>query len=219
MSPQSTPPTSALADVLLLRGRDGVLSPPLRHLCGEPVAACGLARTVAFAATPDGGGGTFDELYELLDSDLDGEVLVVAGAETVPGAVWGQILSQAAHRAGAAAVLVAGAVRDVAELRTSRLPVWGLSEHTMGATGLACVVDVDVPVNIGGCPIAVGDTIAVDASGAVRLRQGEAAELLEQGGLYAAAEQRLLDDIAAGVPLARAYQHKRDVRRLLERRS
>ena len=170
-----------------------------------------------FTPTEPGQGGTFDDLYALLDEDLEGHVLVAAGAEAVVGAVWGQILSRAAQRAGAAAVLIAGAIRDVAEQRDAPLPVWALSEHTMGATGQARVSAVDVAVTIGGTTIQVGDTIVVDAGGAVRLASDEADVLLEQGRVYADAEGRLLDELTAGTPLVQAYEHKRAARKRIER--
>jgi 4-hydroxy-4-methyl-2-oxoglutarate aldolase len=218
VTPNDVPPTSALADVLLLRGRLGVLSPPLHHAAGRSIAARGRARTVAFEMTNEGEGGTFDELYALLDEDLTGSVLVLAGAERVIGAVWGQILSHAARRAGAVAALVAGAVRDVAELRDSPLTIWALSQHTMGATGMARVVGIDVPVTIGVVPVEVGDDIVIDEGGVVRVATDEAIELLERGREYAEAEQHLLRDLAEGVPLAQAYEHKRRMRRRLQQR-
>jgi regulator of RNase E activity RraA len=213
MNSTSVPPTSALADVLLILGRKGVLSPPLHHAAGSSVALHGPARTIAFEPTPSGDGGTFDDLYALLDSHLEGQVLVIAGAEAVNGAVWGQILNRAAARAGALAVLVAGAIRDVAELRDSHVSVWALTEHTMGATGNARVAAVDVPVRIGDVLVNVGDPVVVDPGGAVRLPKEQAAALFEHGREYAEAERRLLVDLDAGVSLVDAYEHKRTARR------
>jgi regulator of RNase E activity RraA len=209
------PPASALADVLAIKGLDGVLSPPLEHAAGTVRTICGPARTVQFAATDEGAGSTFDALYSLLDADLTGQVVVVAGAEAVRGAVWGQILSQAASRGGAIGVLVAGAVRDVEELRDSELPLWASSRHAMGATGNAAVVGVDVPVQINDVEIAVGDVIVADSGGVVRLARDAADDLLHQGEQYAAAEREILQAIDAGVSLASAYERKRAVRRVI----
>lgn len=212
------PPTSALADVLTLHGRQGVLSPPLHHAAGRLAAIVGTARTVAFTPTPDGDGGSFEELYALLDEDLTGHVLVAAGAQEVVGAIWGEILTRAAERAGLIAVLIAGAIRDVAQLRGSSTSIWALSEHTAGATGQARIAQVDQPVRIGAVEIAVGDTLAIDGGGVVRLPAAQSSDLLAQATLYAAAELRVLDDLATGIALTAAYEHKRAVRRLLEDR-
>ena len=215
MNPADVPGSSAIADVLLLRNRPGVLTPPLRHECGQLRPVAGPVRTVLFEATSSGSGSTFDELYQLLDQDLSGAVVVAAGAEQVVGAVWGQILNQAAERSGAVAVVVAGAVRDHAELAESRLPVWGLSRHTAGATGQARVLGIDVNVRVADAAIGVGDIVVADHGGVVCLPQNDAALILEQARTYADAERQVLEDITAGAPLDRAYDHKRAARKLL----
>lgn len=217
MTVDGNPPTSALADVLSLRGVSATLSPPLTQIAGRVLATRGVARTVRFDATEVGEGGTFDELYALLDDDLSGQTVVVAGAEGVDGAIWGQILSVAARRSGAVAVLVAGNVRDVRDLASSDLPVWALGVHTMGATGLARVTGVDVQVSVGAVVIGPGDVIVTDAGGAVAVPAAMIPELLDDASVYAAAEQRLLADLGRGIPLADAYEHKRAVRQELER--
>jgi 4-hydroxy-4-methyl-2-oxoglutarate aldolase len=171
---------------------------------------------VRFAPSAPGQGGTFDELYALLDEDLRGTVLVLAGAESVVGAVWGQILSCAALRAGALAVVVAGSVRDIAEQRDSAVQVWACSEHTMGATGQARIAGIDETVRIADVTIAVGDQMVIDEGGVVCLHSDQAEDLLAQAQTYADAEARLLADLSAGVPLAQAYDHKRAARRQLD---
>ncbi len=89
--------------------------------------------------------------------------------------------------------------------------MWALAEHTVGATGNAQVVAVDEPVAVAGVSVEVGDEIVSDGSGLVRLRNEDAAKILALGREYAEAEQLLLQDLQAGVPLARAYDHKRRV--------
>jgi regulator of RNase E activity RraA len=110
-------------------------------------------------------------------------------------------------------VLVAGSVRDVDELRDSPVSVFASSRHAMGATGNAAVVGVDESVTIGAVGIDVGDVVVGDGGGVVRLLREEAPQLLADGEHYAAAETRVLADIDAGVSLASAYEHKREVRR------
>lgn len=216
MSHDGLPPTTALADVLLIRESSGVLSPPLTPFTTLEERVGGPARTVQLART-EAPAGSLERLYTLLDEDLDGAVIVVAGAEDIGAAVWGQILSRAARRAGAAAALVGGDVRDRPELTRERLPVWGRSERTVGAVGVARVAAVDEPVTIGDTAIAPGDTIVVDASGVVALPAGDAAALLAAAQDLTAGEEALLAELEGSTALTRAYAHKQSaVSRLRE---
>ena len=207
------PPTTVLADVLAIAGRDGWLSPPLRPFAVPAEAAApasGRAVTVLMAPGPTPGGGALEPLYDLLSGDLTGAVVVVGGVEDVTAAPWGQILSRAAAGAGAVAVVVGGAVRDKAELQGEGIPVWGVADATVGAVGAAHVVAVGVPVTIGGVTVEPDDVVVVDAGGVVRLPAAVADEVLADGRRYHDAERRVLDDLGAGIPLKESYRHKRD---------
>jgi 4-hydroxy-4-methyl-2-oxoglutarate aldolase len=201
------PPTTTLADVLLLHGVPGCLTPPLRTMAAPAAPVCGRAVTVTFV--PGGVDGGFDQLYRLLSGDLTGTVLVLAGMRDVPGAVWGQILSRACARRGAVAAVVDGAVRDVSLLGGEGLAVCAATVHTAGAPALAHVASIGAVVHIGDVPVADGDTVAVDAAGAVRLPRAQAAMLIQHATALAAAEDRVLEDLAAGRHLSDAYHHKR----------
>jgi 4-hydroxy-4-methyl-2-oxoglutarate aldolase len=201
------PPTTTLADVLLMHGTAGALTPPLRSMCPPQRALCGRAVTVQMA--PGAVDGGFDPLYALLSEDLDDCVLVVAGMGGVAGAVWGQILSRAARRRGALAALVDGAVRDVSVLDAERLAVWAASEHTAGAPGQAHVVATRATVRVGDVSIDDQDLVVADTAGAVRLPAAQAEMLLGCARELAAAEERVLEDLASGLRLNDAYHHKK----------
>ncbi|TMK67807.1 MAG: hypothetical protein E6G14_15355 [Actinobacteria bacterium] len=216
MSPP-LPPTTAVADVLHIVGGGGVLSPPLRAFTPVAETIRGGAATVLLAPA-DEEAGPMDMLYERLDADLSGAVVVLAGAADVAGAVWGQILSRAAARSGAVAAAVDGCIRDRPLLPPEGLAVFGRSEATVGAIGLVRVVAVDVPVRVGATDVHPGDSVLVDDGGVVALERGRADEILECAREYADAEDALLDDLARGVRLVEAYNHKRNaVRRIRER--
>jgi 4-hydroxy-4-methyl-2-oxoglutarate aldolase len=202
------PPTTALADVLLIRHVPGVLSPPLTSFTQLEQRVSGKARTARLApAEPPT--ASLEPLYTLLDEDLREGVVVVAGAEGIEAAVWGQILSRAARRAGAVAAIVGGAVRDRAELTREGLPVWGRTECTVGAVEMAQVLGIDEAVTIGDTTIEPGDPIVVDALGAVALPEKHAADLLAGAQDLTAGEEALLAELEGTTKLGRAYEHKR----------
>ena len=195
------PPTTAIADVLALRGHGGWLSPPLK--AASPGAAVGTARTVSLQP----GTGGFGLLYELLSSDLTGKVIVVDTPDD-DVAVWGAILGTAAAGAGAAAAVVAGAVRDVAGLA---LPTWARTVATVGPAGALEVAAIGNPAEIAGVHVADGDTVVVDDDGVVALHAAEAESVLADAGAYAEAEDRVAAALLADTPLREAYRHKADV--------
>ena len=200
-------PVAALADVAALWGLDGWLTPPLTPVVPARAPLSGVARTVQLVHAASGPG--MAQAFEVLSSDLSGQVLVWAGVGQVPGATWGEILASAAQRQGATAVLIDGAVRDVNDMRAMGLPVYASRRAVVGPNATVHAVAVDVPVNVGGVVIEPGDTVVVDNEGCIRLSASTAADVLTAGAKYAAGEHALLEALRAGEPLTSAYLHKK----------
>ncbi|MFI6528268.1 RraA family protein [Streptomyces uncialis] len=208
-SPDRLPAATALADVLQLRGAAGWLTPPLRPVRrGPAVPVLAAARTVRLAPGPGPHG--LGPLRSLLGEDLTGRVLVIAGASHVPGAVWGEILTEAALARGTCGALVEGLVRDVPALERLALPVWALGEATAGPGTGVHVAEVGGPVSPGGVPLTDGTPVLLDDGGAVALPDApdEAATLLADAAAYTAAEEEVLAALGAGLRMPLAYRPK-----------
>lgn len=203
------PPVSAVADVLAMRSLGGWLTPPLHAVVAPDDIVAGRAITVSLRAEPSGRG--LGEVQQLLSTDLTGAVLVIAGAASVGGAVWGEILSRAARGAGALAVLVDGAVRDQPSMAAEGLPVFAAGRAVVGPAGRVSVRALHVDVTIGGFSITPGDLIVADATGAVRVPEARAAEVLGDASVYAIGEEHVLDRLAGGQRLVEAYRAKQVV--------
>lgn len=203
--PRTVPPVSAIADVLALWRRDGWLSPPLAPIVPAAAAVAGTARVLTLGH--GGGGSGLGSLYDVLDGDLAGQAVVIAGAHTTPGAVWGEILAATAAANNAATVLVDGAVRDVHDLPAT--PLYARGTNVVGPNGLAHVIAVDDAALIGEVGIDSGDTVVADATGCVRIASGDRDRVLEAAGFYASAEDRVLEAVRSGTPLAEAYLIKK----------
>lgn len=207
MTGTSSPPaTAALADLLQLRGRTGWLTPPLRPFHRGDAAVVGVARTVRIAA--GAGAHGLKPLHALLAEDLTGRVVVIAGADAAPGAVWGEILSAAALGRGAVGALVEGSVRDVPAVARLGLRLWALAEATAGPGGAVHVAEIGGPIEIGDTAIADGDAILLDDGGAVALPAADADTLLADALTYHRAEEEVLTALTAGLRLPRAYTPK-----------
>ncbi len=213
--PGPVPPVSAVADVLAMFGLDGWLTPPLRPVVGASAPVAGRAVTARLAGGAEGPG--LGGLHALVSRPLHGEVLVLAGAAAVPGAVWGEIMSAAAVRQGAVAVVVDGAVRDRPDMAAEGLPVYATAEVVVGPAGRGHLVAEGEPVEVTGVVVAPGDTIVVDATGAVRVPASETERVLAAAARYAAGEDAVKGGLALGEPLVEAYRHKRNAAETIRR--
>lgn len=203
------PSVSSVADVLALWGDAGSLTPPLRTIVGatEPVAA----RVITVQMHRSGSGDGFAPLYDVLSTDLSHCFVVIAGAQHVPGAVWGEILTIAAQLQHASGVLVHGLVRDIPDLVGLGLPVYALGETIAGPSGLAHVSAVGVDVVVDDVRIGADDHVLADATGCVRLRANDFDAVIEAACRYTDGERQVVEALAGGEPLTSAYRYKKSV--------
>ncbi|MET8142595.1 RraA family protein [Sphaerisporangium sp. NPDC005288] len=199
------PPTTAIADVLQLRGQTGWLSPPLRPVHRAP-GLLGRPRTVRLAPGPGEHG--LEPLRAVMDECLDGRVIVVAGAQAAAGAVWDEIMTRAALARGARGLLVEGGVRDVNAYRDLGLPVWALYEATAGPGPDVHVAALGGPVEIGGVTVDESATIVMDGSGVVAL---PSTDVFADSYMYADAEENVVTALREGATLAEANRYKEDM--------
>ncbi len=203
------PPVSAIADVLALWGHHGWLSPPLSPMVAAPQPVIGSVCTITVRTGQHGPGLT--GIYDALSADLTGRFVVIAGAQPVPGAVFGEIMALAAHGRGALGALVDGSVRDVPALAELGMPVYGVDQCVVGPNGQAHVSSVAQAVIIEGTSIDLADQIVVDAGGCVRISAALVDDVLDAAGRYAAAEDLVADALRQGEPLSSAYRHKKSI--------
>ncbi|MDP4501589.1 4-carboxy-4-hydroxy-2-oxoadipate aldolase/oxaloacetate decarboxylase [Nonomuraea turcica] len=150
---------AGVATVYEARGRLGLIDGSFEPLLpGRAVA--GPART-ALCGQDDN-----RAVHEVMAHVQPGEVVVLTMPEPRPVALLGDLLATQAQTRGAAAVLVDGAVRDVADLRELGLPVWTRWRRVRGA-GKDVRGAVNVPVTVGGATIEPGDLVVLDDDGAV----------------------------------------------------
>lgn len=124
-------------------------------------------------------------------------VLVVNAGGYLRNAVWGSILHRAGELRGLAAVVVDGAVRDLAELRRSRVPVYargGVPAGPHKAWGGA----VNAPIQCGGVAIAAGDLLIGDDDGIAVIRPDQLPGLLERCRARMAKEVEMVKAIESG---------------------
>ena len=102
----------------------------------------------------------------LLNTPGEGRVLVVDGGGSLASALMGDLIAAAAVRNGWAGVVINGAVRDVATLRTLDLGIKALGSNPRKSAKDAAG-EVDVPVSFGGVEFRPGDHLYADEDGIV----------------------------------------------------
>jgi regulator of ribonuclease activity A len=96
----------------------------------------------------------------------DGRVLVVDGGGSLGAALMGDVIAGIAVRQGWSGVVINGAVRDVAALRTLDLGIKALGSNPSKSRKEAAG-DVGVPVEFGGVVFRPGDWLYSDEDGIV----------------------------------------------------
>jgi 4-hydroxy-4-methyl-2-oxoglutarate aldolase len=136
---------------------------------------------------------------------VPGDVIVVACHGSIRTAMWGGLMSTLSLRAGIAAGIVDGYIRDVDEIRDLDFPVW--YRGTVPRPSPTAVhtrtepVQVNVPVVIDGQIIAPGDLIVADENGLAVVPAGEAREILDGAWKQVEKEHKIRDLISSGVGL------------------
>jgi regulator of RNase E activity RraA len=94
-----------------------------------------------------------------------GDVALIVGPSGPPASLLGGEAAVVAQRAGLAACLLAGDVRDVDEIVATGLPVW--CTRRTPATGRYRIeaAEINGPVDVGGIQVRAGDVAIADDSG------------------------------------------------------
>lgn len=181
-------PTAVISDDL---NRTATMQAAIKPV-GPGMGFVGQALT---AQTMVGDNGT---LHYALTRAWPGAVLVVDARGHEETAVWGGILVAAAVARKLTAVVIDGAVRDVAELRESGLAVYARAVVPNGPhKGFGG--SVNTPIQCGGVPVNPGDLVVGDEDGVVVIRPNQFPGLIERCRARIEKEEKFLKQIEAGV--------------------
>jgi regulator of RNase E activity RraA len=208
----AVPPVCAIADVLALWGCDGWFTPPLTPVLPPRATCVGKALTVQLRRTDNTSSAGLSLLYDLLSGDLAGAVIVVAGGATSSGAVWGEILSEAAIQSRVSGVIVDGWSRDQSQIAASRLVVASRGPRVVGPNGGVEVESIGEPIKVcRGIEVRPEDLVVIDRDGCIRIPREISKEVLEAASRYAVAEAEVMAKLSGGCPLTTAYRSKRAI--------
>ncbi|MCA0293830.1 MAG: RraA family protein [Actinobacteria bacterium] len=147
----------------------------------------------------------FRGLVAALDAIEADEVFVTPTGRATDIAVWGELLSTACQRRGAAGAITDGLVRDIRAVRRLGFPVAGAGAIPYDSKGRHEVVAHRVAAVIDGVRIEPGDLIVADVDGVVVVPAARAAEIVAAAATKRSIEREFRAAVADGMGATHAF--------------
>jgi regulator of RNase E activity RraA len=150
-------------------------------------------------------GSQFGLMLQALDSLQADEIYVSIGA-TRPYALFGELMSIAAMKRGAAGVVCDGNVRDTEKILELGFPVFCRGSYALDQRGRGVVTDYRKPVRLGELLISPGDILVGDTDGVISIPNEAAVEVFSQSLEKARKETGVKAALEQGVSASQAFQ-------------
>jgi regulator of RNase E activity RraA len=150
------------------------------------------------ASTPPGTVGDY------IDDVPEGHVVAIDNGGREDATIWGDILTEIAHRRGLAGTVIDGISRDVALCRALGYPVFSRGHWMRTGKDRVQVEEMNCVVNIGGARVAPGDIVRGDADGVVVIPRLHEEVVLDAAEEIHAAEDRIRAACRGGMRLDEA---------------
>ena len=141
---------------------------------------------------------------DYIDDVPPGAIVVIDNGGREDATIWGDILTEIAHRRGVGGTLIDGISRDVHLCRSLGYPVFAKDHWMRTGKDRVQVERMDCPVNIGGARVAPGDILRGDPDGVVVLPKEHEAAVLDAAEEIGAAEERIREACRGGMRLDEA---------------
>ena len=160
----------------------------------------GRAYTVRYgpAGVPAGTVGDY------IDDVAPGGVVVLDNGGRDDATIWGDILTEVAHRMGIAGTVANGVTRDIALARELGYPVFALGNWMRTGKDRVQVEALQGPVDIGGVRVLPGDLLRGDSDGVVAIPQAHELGVLEVAEEIHGAEDAIRAAVRQGSTLREA---------------
>jgi len=141
---------------------------------------------------------------DYIDDVPPGSVIAIDNGGRENATVWGDILTEIAHRRGIAGTVIDGACRDTALCLELGYPVYSRSYSMRTGKDRVQLDATNVAVNIGDARVAPGDILRGDADGVVVIPQQQEMEILAVSEEIDAAEAAIRTSVRSGKRLEEA---------------
>ena len=200
---------AVLSDVLDSFGLMNQAMRPFIRPLDDAQVLFGRARTGLYmnAYSVAEGENPYEVEIALVDDLKPGDVAVLdCGGPTERIAPWGELLSTASAKRGAAGCVIDGLVRDVRMIRELQFPVFHGGIGPLDTKGRAKMMARDVPVSCGGVAVSSGDLIFGDVDGVVVIPQAIAPQVIEAAIAKVKSENVTRDELNRGLLLGEVYR-------------
>lgn len=136
-------------------------------------------------------------LHRAVDLARPGEVIVCDGGGDLDVAIAGDLMIGYAVTRGVAAMVIDGAVRDIAPVGRLAIGIWARGATPAGPYKEG-PGEIGYPIACGGLVVASGDLIAADEDGVVVIPRDDAAAVIAAAEAHAAKEEAATAAITAG---------------------
>lgn len=147
----------------------------------------------------------FRGLVAALDAIEADEVFVTPTGRATDIAVWGELLSTASQRRGAAGAMTDGLIRDIRSIKRLGFPVAASGAIPYDSMGRHEVVAHRVPAVIDGVSILPGDLIVADVDGVVVVPAEHAERIAQAAADKRGRERDFRAAVAGGMGAAAAF--------------
>lgn len=155
------------------------------------------ARLAGYAKTAKIAYGQNGAIHSAAREIQSGEVLVVDAGGSRDFGHFGDLLATCCHYRGCAGVVIDGSVRDTAELRKMKLPVFCVGTNPTRPSRTESG-EINIDVLVGGVQISPGDIIVADEDGVVVIPEIMAECIIEEAGEVDRREEEMRKQILQG---------------------
>ncbi|MFF4415404.1 RraA family protein [Streptosporangium sp. NPDC001559] len=149
----------------------------------------------------DVNGGT---VGDYIDDVPEGAVIVLDNRGRTDATVWGDILTLVASSRGVAGTVIDGVCRDSKRARELNYPVFSRGRYMRTGKDRVQMVGIQVPVTLGEVRVRPGDVLIGDGDGIVVVPQEREQEVLDLVREIESTEERIREQVQAGVALVEA---------------
>ncbi len=135
----------------------------------------------------------------------DGAIAVVDAMGVTDAGIFGDILCARMAKRGITALVTDGAVRDLAGVLGTGLPVWCAGAAAPPSVAGLTFVNWDEPIGCGGVAVFPNDLILADADGAVVIPAAFVDEIAAGGAEQERLEAWIMEEVGKGLPLPGLY--------------
>jgi len=143
---------------------------------------------------------------DYVDDVPAGSVIVLANGGRDDVTVWGDILTEVAHRKGIAGTVIDGINRDVALALELSYPIFSRDNWMRTGKDRVQIEATQVPVSIGNARVVPGDLVRGDADGVIVIPQEFEEKVLASAEAIQRAEDAIRESVRAGMSLREARE-------------